>query len=132
MQKENDHIIVIGAGIGGLTSALLLSHQGFKVTVIEKNEYPGGKLRGTSRQEGPIDAGPTVLTLIDVFKDIFFNANLNLFKELDLYKEEILARHYWPDGKCLDLFSSHEKNLASIEKVFGEKSANEQGHTVTG
>ena len=125
MQKENDHIIIIGAGIGGLVSALLLSHQGFKVTVIEKNEHPGGKLRGTLSKEGPIDAGPTVLTLIDVFKDIFFNANLNLFKELDLYKEEILARHYWPDGKCLDLFSSHEKNLASITKVFGEKSANE-------
>ena len=125
MQKENDHIIIIGAGIGGLTSALLLSHQGFKVTVIERNEYPGGKLRGISSQEGPIDAGPTVLTLIDVFEDIFSNANLNLFKELDLYKEEILARHYWPDGKCLDLFSSHKKNLASIAKVFGEKSANE-------
>ena len=125
MQKENDHIIIIGAGIGGLVSALLLSHQGFKVTVIEKNEHPGGKLRGTLSKEGLIDAGPTVLTLIDVFKDIFFNANLNLFKELDLYKEEILARHYWPDGKCLDLFSSHEKNLASITKVFGEKSANE-------
>ena len=105
MQKENDHIIIIGAGIGGLVSALLLSHQGFKVTVIEKNEHPGGKLRGTLSKEGLIDAGPTVLTLIDVFKDIFFNANLNLFKELDLYKEEILARHYWPDGKCLDLFS---------------------------
>ena len=122
MQKENEHIIIVGAGIGGLVSALLLSHQGFKVTVIERNEHPGGKLRALSSQEGPIDAGPTVLTLIDVFEEIFSKANLNLFKELDLSKEEILARHYWPDGKCLDLFSSHEKNLFSIEGVFGKKS----------
>ena len=86
MQKENDHIIIIGAGIGGLVSALLLSHQGFKVTVIG-NEHPGGKLESAPSKEGPIDAGPTVLTLIDVFKDIFFNANLNIFKELDLYKK---------------------------------------------
>ncbi|MFL2800432.1 MAG: 1-hydroxycarotenoid 3,4-desaturase CrtD [Paracoccaceae bacterium] len=125
MQKENKRIIIVGAGIGGLVSALLLSHQGFKVTVIERNEGPGGKLRALSSEEGPIDAGPTVLTLIDVFEEIFSKANLDLFKELDLYKEEILARHYWPDGKCLDLFSSHEKNLVSIEGVFGEKSANE-------
>ena len=75
MQKENEHIIIVGAGIGGLVSALLLSHQGLKVTVIERNEHPGGKLRGIHSQEGPIDAGPTVLTLIDVFKDIFFNAS---------------------------------------------------------
>ncbi len=125
MQKENEHIIIIGAGIGGLVSALLLSKQGLKVTVIERNEYPGGKLRALSSQEGPIDAGPTVLTLIDVFQEIFTEANLNIFKELDLYKEEVLARHYWPDGKCLDLFSTHEKNLLSIEKVFGKKSAAE-------
>ena len=125
MQKENEHIIIVGAGIGGLVSALLLSHQGFKVTVIEKNDRPGGKLRALPSQEGPIDAGPTVLTLIDVFEEIFSKANLNLFKELDLFKEEILARHYWPDGKCLDLFSSHEKNLLSIEGVFGTKSATE-------
>ena len=80
MQKENEHIVIVGAGIGGLVSALLLSHQGFKVTVIEKNESPGGKLRALSSREGPIDAGPTVLTLIDVFEEIFSKANLNLFK----------------------------------------------------
>ena len=42
MQKENDHIIIIGAGIGGLISALLLSQKGLKVTVVERNGYPGG------------------------------------------------------------------------------------------
>ncbi len=125
MQKENKNIIIVGAGIGGLVSALLLSQQGLKVTVIERNEHPGGKLRALLSQEGPIDAGPTVLTLIDVFKEIFTQANLNIFQELDLYKEQVLARHYWPDGKCLDLFTSHEKNLFSIEKVFGKKSAAE-------
>ena len=125
MKKENEHIIIVGAGIGGLVSALLLSQKGLKVTVVERNGYPGGKLRAFSSQEGPIDAGPTVLTLIDVFQEIFTQANLNIFKELDLYKEEVLARHYWPDGKCLDLFSTHEKNLFSIEQVFGKKSAAE-------
>ena len=91
MPKENEHIIIIGSGIGGLVSALLLSKQGLKVTVVERNGYPGGKLRAVSSQEGPIDAGPTVLTLIDVFQEIFTQANLNIFKELDLHKEELLS-----------------------------------------
>lgn len=95
MLKENEHIIIVGAGIGGLVSAFLLSQKGLKITVIERNGYPGGKLRAFSSKEGPIDAGPTVLTLIDVFQEIFTQANLNIFKELDLYKEEVLARHYW-------------------------------------
>ena len=80
MQKKNEHIIIVGAGIGGLVSALLLSHQGFKVTVIERNERPGGKLRALSGREGPIDAGPTVLTLIDVFEEIFSKQTLTFLK----------------------------------------------------
>ena len=42
MKKENEHIIIVGAGIGGLVSALLLSQKGLNVTVVERNGYPGG------------------------------------------------------------------------------------------
>ena len=48
MLKENEHIIIVGAGIGGLVSAFLLSQKGLKITVIERNGYPGGKLRAFS------------------------------------------------------------------------------------
>ena len=39
MLKENEHIIIVGAGIGGLVSAFLLSQKGLKITVIERNGY---------------------------------------------------------------------------------------------
>jgi len=123
MQRNKEKIIVVGAGIGGLVSSLLLSDMGLDVTVIDKNNDVGGKLRAIPDDEGPIDAGPTVLTLIDIFVDIFEQAKLNVFEELDLYQEPILARHWWPDGSSLDLFSDHEKNLNNIEALFGPSSA---------
>ena len=118
MQKENDHIIIIGAGIGGLTSALLLSHQGFKVTVIEKNEHPGGKLRSTSSKEGPIDAGPTVLTLIDVFEDI------NIGEDFVSYTFRLSYRDKDKTLLDSDITSIHLNIISKVEKAFNTKLRN--------
>jgi 1-hydroxycarotenoid 3,4-desaturase len=118
MLNKKEKIIVVGAGIGGLVSALTLSGLGLDVTVVDKNNDVGGKLRSIVSDEGPIDAGPTVLTLIDIFVNIFSEANSNLFDEVDLYQEHTLARHWWPDGTSLDLYSDHEKNLKNITSLF--------------
>jgi len=125
MHKEKEKIIIVGAGIGGLVSSLLLSDQGMDVVVIDKNKEVGGKLRSIPSEDGPIDAGPTVLTLIDIFVEIFSQAKLDIFNELDLFKDPYLARHWWPDGTKLDLFCDHNINLENIESVFGSQSASD-------
>ena len=125
MHKEKEKIIIVGAGIGGLVSSLLLSDQGMDVVVIDKNKEVGGKLRSIPSEDGPIDAGPTVLTLIDIFVEIFSQAKLDIFNELDLFKDPYLARHWWPDGTKLDLFCDHNRNLENIESVFGSQSASD-------
>ena len=71
----NKKIIVIGAGIGGLAAALKLAHNGLDVTVIEQHSYAGGKIRSMASSEGPVDAGPTVFTLKNLF-DSFFSVYL--------------------------------------------------------
>ncbi len=69
MMKKPRHssgrVIVIGAGIGGLATALPLVHRGFDVTILERQSVPGGKMR----QVNGVDAGPTVLTMLDMFED---------------------------------------------------------------
>ena len=115
MHKEKEKIIIVGAGIGGLVSSLLLSDQSLEVIVIDKNKEVGGKLRSIPSEDGPIDAGPTVLTLIDIFVEIFSEAKLDIFNELDIFKDPYLARHWWPDGTKLDLFCDHNINLENIE-----------------
>ena len=70
------NIIVIGAGIGGLVSALLLATRGEAVTVIEKEAAPGGKVRQLIVDGAMIDAGPTVFTMRSVFDAIFADAGM--------------------------------------------------------
>ncbi|HCW85029.1 MAG TPA: hypothetical protein DHC76_13625, partial [Rhodobacteraceae bacterium] len=61
------HVVIVGAGIGGLSAALRLAHKGVRVTVLERHATCGGKMRTVPSAVGPIDAGPTVLTLKSVF-----------------------------------------------------------------
>ena len=56
-------LIVIGAGIGGLTAAIHLAQRGLKVTVLEKNSHAGGRCDRFSRDGHHFDAGPTLLVM---------------------------------------------------------------------
>ena len=113
-------IIVIGAGIGGLATALRLSKQA-DVTLLEAHSAPGGKMRALPSAAGPVDAGPTVMTMRPVFEDLFRAAGSELADEITLISEDILARHHWPDGSALDLFAERETSEAAVEAFAGPK-----------
>jgi len=68
---RDGRVIIIGAGIGGLAAAARLAHAGVPVTVLEQHAQPGGKMRTVPSDSGPVDAGPTVLTMRPVFEDLF-------------------------------------------------------------
>jgi 1-hydroxycarotenoid 3,4-desaturase len=89
--------------MGGLASAIRLSAQGCAVTLVEAQTTPGGKMRTLPSSAGPVDAGPTVLTLRKVFDDLFALAGERLEDHLTLVPQATLARHWWPDGSRLDL-----------------------------
>ncbi|MFL2801156.1 MAG: phytoene desaturase family protein [Paracoccaceae bacterium] len=120
---QNRKVIIIGAGIAGLSAAMRLSSSGLKVEVYEQHEKPGGKIRAFKSKVGLIDAGPTVLTMYNIFEDLFNSCGYKINKKLELVKEEIIARHWWRDGSSLDLFSSFEQNFEAIKKFSGTKSA---------
>ncbi|MEL6641885.1 MAG: FAD-dependent oxidoreductase, partial [Pseudomonadota bacterium] len=116
-------VIIIGAGIGGLAAALRLAHAGCNVTVLEAHGQPGGKMRTIPSPSGPIDAGPTVLTMRPVFEDLFRAADEDLADHLTLTPLATIARHYWSDGTQLDLFADHDASVAAVAEVFGAKAA---------
>ncbi|SEK96061.1 1-hydroxycarotenoid 3,4-desaturase [Roseovarius nanhaiticus] len=113
--------IIIGAGIGGLSAALRLAHAGRKVTVLERHGAPGGKLRTLPSAFGPVDAGPTVLTMRPVFEALFADVGESLSDHLTLTPQRILARHYWPDGTMLDLDADSAQSAANVEAAFGTR-----------
>lgn len=118
-------VIVIGAGVGGLATALQLSHAGCDVTVLEAHAAPGGKMRTVSSVSGPIDAGPTVLTMRSVFEDLFASVGEHLSDHITLTPLPVLARHYWDDGTTFDLVADHAESVANVADVFGATSADE-------
>ncbi len=116
-------VAIIGAGIGGLTAALLLAARGCEVTLCEAAATPGGKLHTIILDGVAIDSGPTVLTLRPVFESIFAEAGLSLADHLDLTPLDCLARHAWEDGSGLDLFPDTARNADAIGVFAGLEAA---------
>lgn len=116
-------VVVVGAGIGGLAAAIRLAARGLDVTVLERAATVGGKMREVSAGGPRIDSGPTVLTLRDVFDDLFELAGRRLDDHLRLAPLGILARHAWPDGSRLDLHADPERSAAEVATFAGAAEA---------
>ena len=120
----NGRVVVIGAGIGGLTSAALLAARGADVTVREKEAWVGGKARRVEVDGAMIDGGPTVFTYRRVFDEVFAACGARLEDHVTVRKAEVLARHWWDDaGGHLDLYADHEASLDAMARFAGADAA---------
>jgi 1-hydroxycarotenoid 3,4-desaturase len=123
-----ERVIIVGAGVGGLTAALDLASRGIRVTVIEKQPYPGGKMRQVFPAGRGIDAGPTVFTLRRIFDELLDQAGTSLEAEIRMTKLAVLARHAWDGGGTdatnrLDLFADVKASADAIGVFAGQSEA---------
>jgi 1-hydroxycarotenoid 3,4-desaturase len=116
-------VVVIGAGTAGLTAATVLAANGLDVTVVERASRPGGKMREIVFGTRHIDSGPTVFTMRWVFDDLFHALGERLEDHLTLRPLDVLARHTWTDGSCLDLFADEERSADAIGDFAGRADA---------
>ncbi|GAA5076130.1 phytoene desaturase family protein [Roseibacterium beibuensis] len=128
MAERSDRIptaIVIGAGIGGLSAALLLAHAGVAVELVDMGQGPGGKMRTRDSVAGPIDIGPTVMTMRHVFEELFESVGERLDQHVTLKSDTILARHWWRDGSTLDLHHDPDLSARAVRGFAGAKAEGE-------
>ena len=117
-------VIIVGAGIGGLTAALELAVKGRPVLVLERQKTVGGKMRQIHFDGfAGIDSGPTVFTMRWVFDELFDQLGLDFDAHVSLKKLDLLARHGWPDGSRLDLFADTEQSVEAIGAFAGADDA---------
>jgi phytoene desaturase len=115
---ETKKIIVIGAGIAGLTAATHLAKAGLQVTVIEKNARPGGRCDRISYQGHLFDTGPTLLVMPLLYEAEFAALGASFREILDLQRVDPTYRLVFDDGSQLALTSdlhSMESQLEAFE-----------------
>ncbi|HXF63931.1 MAG TPA: phytoene desaturase family protein [Caldilineaceae bacterium] len=96
-------IVVVGAGIGGLSAAICLAAQGQPVMLVEQQAVVGGKMGYLEDQGFRWDTGPSVITMRPVFEQLFARAGKRMAEYLELVPVEPLTRYFYPDGVRLDM-----------------------------
>ena len=111
-------IIIIGSGIAGLSTALRLSRKGFKVKVLEKNSYIGGKVSEFKEKGYRFDMGPSLFTMPELVDELADKNNLSdniFFKYLKL---DIACRYFFNDGVLINGYvdiNNTSDDLYSVE-----------------
>jgi len=118
-----DHVVVVGAGLAGLSAALRLTGAGRRVTLLEREDVPGGRAGLLVDGEYRFDTGPSVLTMPDLIADAFDCVGEKMADWLDLQPVEPLYRAYYPDGSRLDVHADVEEMAAEVARVCGPAEA---------
>lgn len=128
VQGSTDRVVIVGAGLGGLSAAMRLAGAGRKVLVLEREDRPGGRA-GLIVSDAPgggqyrFDTGPTVLTMPDLIEDCFDSLGESMSAWLDLRPLTPAYRARFPDGSHLDVHADQAAMAAEIERVCGADEA---------
>ena len=116
VKGPTDHVVVVGAGLAGLSAALRLAGAGRKVTVLERESVPGGR-NGLLNKDGyAFDTGPSVLTMPSLINDAFNCVGEDMKDWLELTPLTPLYRAFYADGSQLDVHANTGEMEAEIAK----------------
>jgi phytoene desaturase len=110
-----NRVAIVGGGLGGLAAACTLAARGYRVVLLERNTWLGGKAAVLEEGGYRFDMGPTILTLPSVLRRVFAEAGENLEDHLDLIRLDPQWRCFFHDGAVLDLRPNVDTMAASLE-----------------
>lgn len=123
VKGRTDHVVVVGAGLSGLSAALHLAGRGRRVTVLEREPVPGGRAGRLDRDGYLFDTGPTVLTMPDVVESTLAAVGDSVAERVPLVRVEPAYRAEFADGSGLDVHSDGEAMAAEVERFAGPAEA---------
>ncbi|MDB5022346.1 MAG: phytoene dehydrogenase [Mucilaginibacter sp.] len=115
--SKNKQVIVIGAGFSGLSAAALMAKAGYQVTILEKNDQPGGRASVWEQDGFRFDMGPSWYWMPDVFENYFalFDKKPGDFYELK--RLDPAYRIYFGKGDLLEVPAGMDQLEARFEKI---------------
>lgn len=113
-------VIVLGAGLGGISAAISLRQEGYEVVIHEKNEHIGGKLNVLKQDGFTFDLGPSILTLPHLFARLFERSGKKMEDYIPIRPLRPHWRNFFEDGSAIDLDPDPEIMATEARKA-GEK-----------
>src|SRR5690348_8729255 len=117
MSDHAKRIIVIGAGIGGLSAAIRLAAQGHRVSVFERQPTVGGKLNQVVMDGFSFDTGPSLITMPHVLQDLFQAAQRRMEDYIELVPLDITCRYFYRDGLILNAWRDPSRLAAEFARL---------------
>jgi phytoene desaturase len=115
---------VVGAGIGGIATAIRLANKGYVVEVFEANAYPGGKLSQVETDGYRFDAGPSLFTMPQFVDELFELSGKNPKDYFEYLKLDEICRYFWEDGTQFTADSVPNRFAKDAEEILGEPAEN--------
>nr|ANY58104.1 phytoene dehydrogenase [uncultured bacterium] len=120
---RTDRVVVVGAGLAGLATALRLRGAGREVTVVERAGGPGGRAGRVERDGYALDTGPSVFTAPEIVSDTLAAVGDKLEDRLTLVPLETTYRAQYADGTSLDVHADPEAFAAEVARLCGPAEA---------
>jgi phytoene desaturase len=120
---RTDRVVVVGAGLAGLATALRLRGAGREVVVVERGTRPGGRAGRVERAGYALDTGPSVFTAPEVVADTLAAVGETLEDRLRLTRLETTYRARYADGSTLDVHADPDAFAAEVARLAGPAEA---------
>lgn len=118
-------VVVIGSGVGGMTTAARLARQGHDVSIYEASDRTGGKCRTEWIGDYAFDTGPSLLTLPAIYKDFFIKTGPRFEKVLNIQPINPSFTYNFADGKSVSFVNLDlPKTCAAIDQTLGVDAGN--------
>ena len=111
------HAVVIGAGLGGLASAMRLGAKGYRVTVLDRLDGPGGRGSAIWAEGHRFDLGPTIVTVPQVFRELWAACGRDFDADVDLRALDPFYEIRWPDGSRFAARQDTEAMRAEVARL---------------
>jgi phytoene desaturase len=111
------HAVVIGSGFGGLAAAIRLGARGYRVTVLERLDGPGGRAYVHRRDGYTFDAGPTIVTAPFLFEELWTLCGRKMSDDIDLRPMDPFYRIRFDDGSHLDCHADSERMRQEVARL---------------
>lgn len=116
--------VVIGGGLGGLSAAIRLRARGWSVSLYEASDMLGGKAGSETVDGFRFDTGPSLLTMPDVFDELFLEAGARMSDYVKLIELQEICRYFYADGSRLTAWNDEERFASELQRVCGEDARN--------